>query len=159
MPDSPPIVAPVWHLRRAAELCLPAEAREAFIAECLAAAEVIGDTYTMLRERFDAIQAKWRPHSRCKSTSSIPGEETNEEAIEAKKYPNGFGTLARNGIAIASLGMAKPIATAIAKAMGKPDCGCLARMKYMNRLVPDVATVGVADWIKLTPKILAVLGA
>jgi len=152
MPDRPPVVAPVWHLRRAAELCLPAEAREAFVAECIEAAEVVGDTYTMPRERFEAIRAKWKPRNRCHQPSP-PASHPSESA-----YPHGLGTLTRRGIDLVSLGMAKPLAMAVAKVMGAKNCGCEGRERCLNMLVPDVAKVGGLEWVKLAPRIFACLG-
>jgi len=122
---------------------------EAFVSECVEASEVMGDTYVMPRERFNAISAKWRPR-RLRPPALLLTSHPHES-----EYPNGLGTLARRGIDMVSLGMAKPLAMALARMMGKPNCGCDAREKTLNELVPDVRMVkGAMGWARLVPKIL-----
>ena len=109
----------------------------------------MGDIYVMPPDRFAALHAKWQSFKKCPKSSIVPLQQ---------QYPNGLGTLARRGIDVVSFGLAKPLAMTIARIMGAQNCGCDAREQRLNELVPDVADVGVMDWIKLTPRILAALG-
>ncbi|MCL2649217.1 MAG: hypothetical protein FWD61_19835, partial [Phycisphaerales bacterium] len=105
---------------------------------------MMGDIYVMPPDRFAALHAKWQSFKKCPKSSIVPLQQ---------QYPNGLGTLARRGIDVVSFGLAKPLAMTIARIMGAQNCGCDAREQRLNELVPDVADVGVMDWIKLTPKI------
>ena len=77
------------------------------------------------------------------------------------KYANtvGLGSVVSKGIDLASFGMAKPVATSIAKAFGASSCGCDARAKCLNELVPDVSKIKPVDWLWLAPRILKCIGA
>ena len=90
------VAAPVWHIRRAAELNLPAEMREAFIAECMAAAEVVGDTYLMRGDRYMALGKKWGPKSRGRKTP-----DGNIESVETLPCNNCGGGNAVRDVAMA----------------------------------------------------------
>lgn len=76
MPDRT-ITAPIFHLHRIAEICLPADAREKYVSECLAASSVVGTVYIMPREAFDSLRRKWRPLMRCPDSS----QNSNGEAV------------------------------------------------------------------------------
>jgi hypothetical protein len=67
-------------------------------------------------------------------------------------FPRGLGTLVRNGVDAASLGLAKPIADALAKAFAGGNCQCLAREACLNKLVPDVHEVLTREWPMIAVK-------
>jgi len=150
--EGPVAIVPAWQLQRSAEIYLPTDAIAPFVADCAEAGEVMGDKIAIPRDRWNKLAEKWRSRMirRSSSTSHSPSHES--------ECPHGLGTLARKGISLVSLGMAKPLAMAVAKVMGAKNCGCEAREQCLNRLVPDVAKVGGLEWVKLAPRIFACLG-
>ena len=115
------------------------------MSDCAEAGQQIGPLTSIARDRWNTLAEKWRPRMRRPRPSL---------AATCKSYPNGLGTLARRGIDAASFGLAKPLAMKLAKIMGAKNCGCDARERWLNELVPNVATVGKMEWMRLAPKIL-----
>lgn len=70
----------------------------------------------------------------------------------------GLGSIAKRGIDATTFGMGKRAATVIARIFGRKNCGCLARAKCLNQLVPDVRKIKGKRWLKLLPQIMACLG-
>ncbi len=53
--------APITHLRRIAEIYFREEDRAAYLADCLDASTVEGETYRMTDEAFAQLRKKWAP--------------------------------------------------------------------------------------------------
>lgn len=85
--------------------------------------------------------------------------KNTQPAQPQPQYPNGLGTLVTHGIDAASFGLAKPVATSIAKVFGAKTCSCNARAACLNQLVPDVRKVDALGWLMLSSQILACIGA
>jgi len=62
--EGPPVVVPLWHLRRSAEIHLHADAVERFVADCAEAGEVMGDKIAITRDCWNKLAEKWRPRMR-----------------------------------------------------------------------------------------------
>jgi len=63
--------------------------------------------------------------------------------------PYGLGTVIRKGIDVTTFGFGKAIAERFAKAFTKrPNCGCAARAKCLDELMPDVRVFAGMSWVE-----------
>jgi len=68
--EGPPAIVPTAMLLRSAELYLPDDAATAFVTECAADDDVMGDKIAITRDRWNALAKTWRPRMKRWTSSS-----------------------------------------------------------------------------------------